>query len=156
MVTTPHDPFQPPKAQLEVPVDRGPRPKQVKLAAILVAVGAVLSFLSSLAVFSGVAALPALPQPHIGDLLSAAFSLALMLFLAWKIHAGMNWARWVFTVLVVIGVVGLTVSFFVASHVMKAMPAYLWVVSSAQTAIQLVAVLLMFGKIASPWFRNKG
>ena len=153
MQATPHDPFQPPRAQLEVLVERGPRPKQVKMAAILIVIAAILTFLSNVAFWVGLVAIPAIPQVSLGDYLSAILSLALMCFLAWKIHLGRNWARWIFTMLIVLGVLGLAVSFLFA---MKVIPPSLWVVSSANTALDLIAVLLLFGREASSWFRPKG
>ena len=154
METTPHDPFQPPKASLEVPVDKGPRPKRVKAAALLIATAAVLSFIVNAAMWTGLVRFPNSPQGTLADIVSALVTLTLLGFLAWKIHAGRNWARLLFSVLVALGVLGFAISLPFAPELMKTIPTSLWVTSTIQTGLQVAALFLVFTGDASPWFRK--
>ena len=154
METTPHDPFQPPKAPLEVPVDKGPRPKRVKTGALLIATAAVLSFIVNAAMWAGLVRFPNSPQGTLTDIVSALVTLTLLGFLAWKIYAGRNWARLLFSVLVVLGVLGFVISVPFAPELMKTIPPSLWVTSTIQTGLQVVALFLVFTGDAPPWFRK--
>ena len=84
--------------------------------------------------------------------MSALFTVAVYSFLAYKIYQGRSWARWVFAVLWILGMLGLSVLSF-APQVARQIPWTAWVMTGIQTVIQLTALVLLFVPVSSRWFR---
>jgi hypothetical protein len=154
MTPIPHDPFKPPQASLEVPEDRGPAPARVKYAACLIATSALLALAGNAAMWTGLVAIPGrVPEMMTFEVVVAIVTLAFYAFLGWKIYTGANWARWVFTILVALGVVGLVVSLALAGEIMKTVPWPMMASGVVQTALQWTSAFLIFTGEARKWFR---
>ena len=152
-----NDPFKPPKANLEVPVDRGPMPRAVKSAFLLLCTSAGLTLLLMVATLIGLVPVPGGTGSGAELAQSAASSLVgagIIALLAAKIRNGRNWARWVLAVMTVLGIAGWVMSVLVLRNAWNAVPLALLVVGMIQTALQLVAVVLAFTPQSRAWFRS--
>ena len=154
------DPYRPPAANLEAPrPERGPAPRSVKLAVALLLFSAACSIAITLAMLAGVLPSPASPSPAM-DAASAGLGLVINIFLAYKIYTGRNWARWVFTILWLLGTIGLMLSFTFlrtlgSEEVWKSVPWTTWIGAGIQTLIQVVAIVCLFLGESSKWFRQQ-
>lgn len=88
-----------------------------------------------------------------GDAVVLVLSLLVFWFLAYKLSAGRNWARWVLAVLWGLGALGMAASFALMPQVWQIQPGLLVTGSVLQTALQLVILVLLFSRDAGPWFR---
>jgi hypothetical protein len=148
------DPYKPPQAALEVPEERGPLPRSVRLASMLIWTAATLGLLFNLALAFGYVGVPGARQGTLMESFNALFSFALLGLIAAKIRAGRNWARWVFAVLAVLGLIGVLMMTVFAGTIMKALPASLWISGAINTALQLAALVLVFRGEGRAWFRS--
>ena len=114
------------------------------VSANLVALFTVLSWTGALCIPSGVG-------PTLSNLL-------VFLYFAWiaiKVSAGRNWARWLFAVMYVLGTIMFFVSLLLAPQVFRSMPTVLQGASVVQFALQAVALVLLFIGTSSQWFRSQ-
>jgi hypothetical protein len=151
---TEDNPFKPPQAKLDVPRERGPVPRSVKAAALLVWSAATLGLLTNIAMWSGAVTFPGRPETMASGVISGGVMFAFMCLLGWKMREGRNWSRIIFTIIVGLGVVGVAISLGFATNFLKAMPLTLWVGSIVQTLLQLAAAVLVFTRDARAWFRD--
>jgi hypothetical protein len=149
------NPFKPPRADLEVPKDPGPMPQRVRIAVYLIWTTLVVGVLVNVAMWAGwVGRMPG-PRPSVFmEAVNALIGFGIVAFLSWKVRRGRNWARWLFTVLTAVGVLGALVMVGFAAPVLKALPPIAWISGAVNTAIQVVAVLLLFTGEAPEWFRR--
>ena len=151
----PHDPFAPPLAPLEVPIDLGPAPRRVKHAARLIVGSALVALALNAASWTGMVALPGRPPGMvIYEVVIAAVTFAFFALIAWKVYRGTNWARWIFAILVGFGVVGFVLSLGFAGQFLKSVPWPFLAAGALQTVIQVVATYFLFTGEAVPWFRR--
>ncbi len=129
-------------------------PQPVRVACALVWTAAALGLLLNVALMFGYVTLPGAGQGLLLQSFSALFSFALLGLLAVKMRAGRNWARWLFAVLVALGVLGILMTTMLAGQLMNAMPAIVWISGAVNTALQLVALFLVFRGEGAAWFRS--
>jgi hypothetical protein len=146
------DPFKPPQANLEVPRELGPAPQSVKIAFALLCAAAAVTLLMLVAMWVRWVPLPA-GAPLAAQAASSLVGAAIMVFFAWKIRTGRNWARWVLAVFMVLGVGGWVISILVVPVAWSVLPLAHVVSGLAQTALQIAAVVLTFTTQARAWFR---
>lgn len=147
------NPFAPPAADLDVPVERGPVPRRVNIAVWLIVAEFSLGLLMNLVVWSGVVAIGPQAGGDPGQVLGGAATFLLFMAMAWKIHQGRNWARWIYAVVTGLGVVGLFISIAFAGTMLR-LPALFWAGSVTQTALEVVAAVMLFTGDAARWFRG--
>ncbi len=146
------DPFKPPKANLEVPVELGPRPRAVRTSFALLCASVTITGLLAVATALGFVTIPA-GSSLIATVVSNLAGAGIIFFFAWKIRAGRNWARWVLAVFQVLGMIGFAISIMFIPDAWKVLPRFLLVLSIAQTFLQLAAAILAFTPPANEWFR---
>lgn len=147
------NPFEPPKANLEVPRELGPAPRAVKIAFALLCFSASIALLQLAAAATGLVGLPA--GVSLGmSAISTLFGIAVIMFFAWKIRTGRNWARWVFAIWTLLGLVGFAASLAFMPGVWKAAPAHQTILGASQGAIQLAAIILTFTAQSRAWYRG--
>jgi fatty-acid desaturase len=121
------------------------RPVQIKFAVIFLAVSAGLQIIHL--------ALPVLHSNSYDalDIVSRASVTAGLLLFAWLISKGKNWARWIFLVVLVLGLISLPIGF----HRILSLPifraAYFWL----QTVLQVTTAVLLVVKPSNEWFRGR-
>ena len=147
------DPFAPPRADLDVPVERGPTPRRVKIAVALIVAAFSLGLLMNLVVWAGLAAIGPQRGGDPGQILGGAGTFLLFMALAWKVYQGRNWARWIYAVVTGLGVAGLFVSIAFAATLLR-LPPLFWAGSVAQTALEVVSAVMLFTGEAARWFRG--
>jgi hypothetical protein len=116
-------------------------PAQVKVALVLWALGAVLNF--------GAWALQNDWHDPATSLAAAAL-VSLSLLLLWLLSRGYNWARWLAVVLAGFRLLAAIGAFHRAAEV----SAYQVFSVGARALCQLAAVVLLFSRAASSWFRG--
>jgi len=156
------DPYRPPSANLEAPKPpRGPPPRSVKVGVGVLLFSAVLAIAITVAMHAGLIPSPAAqPQSPGMEAAGAGLGLIINIFLAYKIYTGRNWARWVFSILWLLGCLGLLLSFsmlrmFGSAEVLQSVPWTAWAGAGVQSLIQLVAIVFMFLRESSKWFRQE-
>ena len=147
------NPFAPPSADLDIPVERGPVPRRVKVAVAMIAVTFTLGLLTNIAAWTGAVPLAGQQTGGPSQILSGSATFLLYMALTWKIYQGRNWARWIFTVLVGIGLAGLLITIAFAPTMWRELPKIFWVSSAVQLGIEVVAAAMLFTGDAARWFR---
>jgi len=154
-VETTDNPFKPPRAELEVPKDPGPMPQRVRIAVYLIWASLAVGLLVNVAMWTDVVArMPGPRAPLLMEVVNGLIGFGIVAFLAWKVRRGRNWARWLYTVLTAMGVLGALVMVGFAASVLKGFPPIVWISGAVNTAIQVVAVFLLFTGEAPEWFRR--
>ena len=149
-----HDPFAPPRADLDVPPeDRGPPPRRVVIAVGLAVGSFVLGLLMNLAFFFGAWKIVGQEGANFPQLVGALAMFALYCALAWKIRLGRNWARIVFLVITVLGLFGLLSSVALLGSWLKGLPSIYWALTGSKVVIEVAAAVLLFTGEAKAWFR---
>jgi hypothetical protein len=151
-----HDPFAPPRAELELDEDLGPVPMRIRVAVMAIITAAVMSFALKCAAAAGLMAYSGPQQARASDILPAALPLILVGTLAWKIFVGRDWARWIFTAIVGLGAVGLAAMLYMPSgpEPLIVIPRSQQVASVIHFAFNFTAVVLLFTGDAGKWFRH--
>ena len=78
------------------------------------------------------------------------FTLLFMAFFIWKIGQGKNWARITYLVLFILGV-----PFTIYSYLTSAVSTLLIILMIGQIILQIIALVLLFQKQSSDWFKSK-
>ena len=99
----------------------------------------------------GVGDLPSGPLALITNLVT----FALLAWVAIKLGAGRNWARWVFAILYVFGSLAFAVSVVFLPEAFLALSMAAKTSSVVQFFLQTVALVLMFTHTSRNWFRAK-
>ena len=123
------------------------KPKSIKLTIILIVVSWLASLISILIIASKV---PELMPNTIAKYISFAVTTVLMLWLAYKINKGRNWARIVYSVLVFISLINTFINF----QQFSLMPFEFALLSAVTNLSQLSVLLLLFAKSSNVWFKN--
>lgn len=136
-----HDPFTPPRASLDLDEDFAPVPGRVRVAVVAIITAAVMSFAIKVAA-------------TLVDLLPTTLALLLLGFIAWKIFAGREWARWIFAAIVAIRLLGVVAMFYFPDELSISLPQPVRVASAIQLALDFIALVLLFTGDAGKWFRR--
>ena len=147
------NPFEPPKANLEVPRELGPAPRAVKVAFALLCFSAAVAMVQLAATAVGLLPLQAGVSLGLSSI-SILVGIAILMFFAWKIRTGRNWARWVFAIWTLFGLIGFAASLAFMPGVWKAAPMHQTIVGAGQAAIQLAAIILTFTAQSRAWYRG--
>jgi len=149
------NPFQPPRASLDVPIERGPRPRRVKLAVGILVASLGLNVLLAAAPWIGL--MPLIPGETVwSDASGTLFNIALLGLLAQKMWQGRNWARWFFLVLGVFGLLGIVSMLALVPAVSKVLSGLRLAGALVQTMLQCAVVVLAFTGESRAWFRGSG
>ena len=122
------------------------KPTHIKQAVILIAISLFVGLLKVAHDYEFLLSI----GPIQGTVLTMAFTISIMLFLAYKIWLGRNWARITLTLLFIMGLY----------PVILLMPAeaersiLVLVGSVLQTALQLAAIVLIFLPASNNWFKS--
>jgi hypothetical protein len=149
-----HNPFNPPRAELELDEELGPVPARVRIAVAAVISGAVMSFALKSAVAFGFVAFPRGAYGTPADILPATMPLIVLCVLAWKIFVGRDWARWILAAIAGLGALGLAGMYYLPADVSGSLPQSLLVASVIQLALNFTAFVLLFTGDAGQWFRH--
>ncbi len=144
------DPYRPPEAPLELPESApgdGP-PANVKRTFVLLWITAFTSLAMVVSIWFTVGS----NNNPLLDVATAAFSFLLMIFLAFKIRDGRNWARWTLAVLWSFGIISIFSIFAFMPAAAGRYPWPFWLASLFRNALELAAIILSFSKGASWWF----
>ena len=136
------NPFEPPRASLDVVIERGPAPAVVKYAVRLLFLSAAL--IVPVAIFT---------SDSFGTFAASMVSAGVLVFFASRISKGRNWARWLFALLTGLGTAMFL--FFLATYIpigAPAVPRWLTAFNSLQSVLQLAAVVLTCLPASSEWF----
>ena len=146
-----HNPYSPPTSKVDdVSLVREPisRPAQIVLAIRLAAIGYVLGLISIAISWDYFSRLQS-----IGSLIwNQLFSLALLVWIYYKIYVGRNWARITLLVLFVLGAAVMLSR--VVMDVLIAAPTLEKVQMAVGMAINLTTLWLLFAPPGSYWFRR--
>jgi hypothetical protein len=123
------------------------KPKSINLTIILIVVSWLASLITILIIASKV---PDLMPNTVAKYISFAVSTILMLWLAYKINKGKNWARVVYSVLVLISLINTLINF----QQFSLMPFQFALLSAVTNLSQLGVLLLLFTKSSNVWFKN--
>ena len=123
------------------------KPKSIKLTIILIIISWLASLISILIIISKA---PDLMPNTVAKCISFAVTTILMLWLAYKINKGRNWARVVYSVLVLISLI----STFINFQQFWLMPFEFVSLSAITNLSQLGVLLLLFTKNSNIWFKN--
>ncbi|AUL72804.1 hypothetical protein ATS72_003955 [Pseudoalteromonas sp. 13-15] len=123
------------------------KPKSIKLTIILIIISWLASLISILIITSKA---PDLMPNTVAKCISFAVTTILMLWLAYKINKGRNWARVVYSVLVLISLI----STFINFQQFWLMPFEFVSLSAITNLSQLGVLLLLFTKNSNIWFKN--
>ena len=149
-----HDPFAPPRAELELDEEFRPVPMRVRLAVVAIIMAAVMTFAfkagAALGVVRFAGTTPGAPE----DILPAALVLLLIGVLAWKIFMGRDWARWIFMATVGFGMVALAMIFYWPTEFGVSVPPFARVANVIQFALNVTALVLLFTGDAGRWFQR--
>jgi len=145
------NPYAPPKALVDDPVLSQPtmdRPKQVVIAIWLAAIGYVLGLLVMFLSWDYYSRLQSTGM-FIGSQL---FSLAIMVWIYYKIYVGRNWARIVLLVFSILG--GLAILNRAVMDLLAAAPAIAKVQMYVGLGLNAAILWLLFFSPARQWFRR--
>lgn len=149
------NPYRTPNAPLELSKrEQVPVPRRVRNAVVLLWISAALTLVLLVAMWLGFVSVPGTAYSKATDAITGLVTFAGLGFLAFKISAGKNWARWVLAVLAVLGALAMVATIFLVSEVWRAAPSIHWATGFIQTALQMAAVILTFSGEAKPWFRH--
>ena len=123
------------------------KPKSINLTIILIVVSWLASLISILIIASKV---PELMPNTVAKYISFAVTTVLMLLLAYKINKGRNWARIVYSLLVLINLINTFINF----QQFSLMPFEFALLSAVTNLSQLGILLLLFTKSSNVWFKN--
>ena len=147
------NPFAPPRASLDVPIDKGPRPRRVKVAVWLLCAAMGLNAVMSIAPWLG--AVPVIPGETISsDAFGATLNVLLFGFLGMKVWQGRNWARWVVLVLVALGLLGGATMMLLVPAAFKFFNGARFAAGMAETVLQSAVIMLVFTGESRGWFRR--
>jgi hypothetical protein len=148
------DPFAPPKANLDLPEVRGPRPLSVKLAVWTIVTSMALQLAWIAGAWLRIVSFE-IPDESRGIVLgSILVGSVLFSYLGWKIHHGRNWARWGLSVWIVLGVLGQAWSIAAEPASWNANGLLGWIAGVIGTGLNLATVVLLFlSREARHWFR---
>jgi hypothetical protein len=146
------NPFAAPKANLQRPEELVPAPRTVRWAVVVIALAIVLQLLWILAMWAGLMSSRFPEAARMQAALNSLIGGLIFAWLAWKIHTRRNWARWVFTVWIGLGVVGLGITMLLVPAAWRPLSVADWIASVMQTAVNVAAVVLLFTRTAREWF----
>jgi hypothetical protein len=149
-----HDPFAPPRAELELDEDYQPVPVRIRLGVMGIIMSAVMTFAFKAGAAFGMVTIPGTRAGTPPDILPAALMLLLLGVLAWKIFVGRDWARWVFTAFVALEMAGLAMMWYWPEQLAISVPRALLVANVIQFALNFTALAFLFVGNADNWFRR--
>jgi hypothetical protein len=82
-------------------------------------------------------------------------TVGILVFLAFKINSGRNWARWTFAVVYLLGSFGSIILVLLTPALFAAAPAIVQMNMIAQFGLQTAVVVLTFLPVSGPWFKAK-
>ena len=144
----PQTPYAPPTARVSDPPEPSKRPLSVQRAATCLWASAGVTAL--LTILQGVGIVV---TPNVGiTVVTGCLTVALLGWIAEQIRAGRVWARWLFLVIYVLGLVAiLSVAVFAPQLFLSQTPV-LQTSSVVQLAVQTIALVLMFNPESRQWF----
>jgi len=146
------NPYAPPASTVADPVEiQGERPKEVTNAIRLMWTSTTLAIL---AMFLQAQRNTDVAQMWIVMLVGAALGLAIAFWFIGKIARGRNWARMVYLVLTVLGVVLVVFNWSFYAPIYRAQPLAA-VLAVIQTALQFGAFYLLITPSARDWFKQR-
>src|SRR5262245_38369650 len=146
------NPYAPPKAHVvdaELPPPTMERPKQIMWAIWLAAIAYVLGLVVVLVSWDYYSRL----QSMASFLGSQLFSLAIMVWLYYKIYVGRNWARIVLLIFSALGMV--TIMNRVVMDILATAPALAKLQTVVGLALNVVVLLLLFLAPGRQWFSRQ-
>ncbi|MBB1440663.1 hypothetical protein H5202_18715 [Shewanella sp. SG41-4] len=123
------------------------KPKSINITIILIVVSWLASLVSILIIASKV---PDLMPNTVAKYISFAVTTILMFWLAYKINKGKNWARIVYSVLVLISLINTFINF----QQFSLLPFEFAFLSAVTNLSQLGVLLLLFTKSSNVWFKS--
>jgi hypothetical protein len=149
-----HNPFAPPRAELELDEDLQPVPMRVRAAVVAIIMAAVMTFAFKAGAAFGLLRFPGIRPGVPSDILPAILLLLLLAVLAWKIFVGRDWARWIFTAVVGFGMLGLAMIFYWPESLAVSVPPAMRAGTVIQFALNAFALVLLFTGDAGKWFQR--
>lgn len=122
------------------------RPTQIERAVILLAFSLVVSFLKLGLDYDYIASL----APIQSTIAVMIITVLVMLFIYYKIWTGRNWARIIFTVFFIIGI--LPTLLILPAEVNR--NALVFLASIVQILAQVLAIIYMFLPVSNAWFKS--
>jgi len=146
-------PYTPPKAPIDPPSYSGQlelqRPKEVLFAIWLVIAGYLVGWVGVFVTWDYQLSVQAPGEFFLGQ----AFGTAIAVWIYYKIYHGRNWARILFLISVVLGLVSLLIPMVI--EILKAAPAFMKVVMISGHLVNLAVVWLLFFSPGRHWFNKR-
>lgn len=144
-------PYTPPQANIDPPPSQPhmERPKEIEIAIWLVVAGYLIGLAGVFMTWEYQMSVQSPGQFFI----SQAIGIAIAIWIYYKIYQGRNWARILFLVLAVLGVLALLLPF--SGDVLNAVPATTKVIMIAGHLINAAVVYLLFFSPGRHWFRKR-
>ncbi len=128
------------------------KPQTIQWAITCLWVSAALVALLMLVSWTAALGIPGGVEPMLTNLIG----LLLFVFVAMKLNAGRNWARWLYAGVYVFGSLMFLVSLLLAPQVFLSFPMVLQGSAVVQFALQTATLVLLFISTSSQWFRSEG
>jgi hypothetical protein len=146
-------PYSPPAARVsDVPRLQQPKPPPVRRAVSCLWISVLITLMGTAWQLAGLEAS--------ADIVSAAttgvVTAGIVALVAAKIGAGRGWARWLFGVLYVVGLLLWAVSLVVSPEAFLALSPLEQASMVVQFALQTCAVVLLFTRASREWFKSQG
>jgi len=123
------------------------KPKSIKLTTIFIFLGWLVSLASILIISFNTKEL----MPNvIAKYTSFGVTTLLVIWLAYKINCGRNWARIIYSALILISLVNVAINF----QQFFLMPIEFTVVSALTNLCQIIVILFLFTPSSNVWFKN--
>jgi hypothetical protein len=145
-------PYAPPTARVGDPPEPGPtqKPATVRRGIACLWISVALNLVLVLLEIAGLTSSTELAVA----VATTAFSVAILSLIAVKANAGRNWARWLFAVIFVLGMLAFGISIILAPAQFAALAVTEQISAIAQFAVQTAALVLLFLPASSDWFRS--
>jgi hypothetical protein len=132
-----------------------PTPKSVKRAVNLLWVSAALGAVALVAVALDLFSLPGESISQDADTLTYLFTCSFLALAAIKLTKRRNWARWLLAVVVSLGLVSGALSMLLLPAVSRSASTAFFGFDLVQSALQLVALVLVFVPDSAKWFSHR-
>lgn len=123
------------------------KPKSIKLTTIFIFISWLVSLTSILIISFNTKEL--MPN-EIAKYISFGVTTLLVIWLAYKINCGRNWARIIYSVLILISLINVAINF----QQFSLMPIEFTLVSAITNLCQIIVILFMFTPSSNVWFKN--